>query len=184
MDFGRMLKGELLMQQKTDAFVPYAQPLVDAVDLFESLGIGYALIGGIASMYYGRSRFTEDVDFVADAGHMDLLAANPAAMEQHHFEPTCTHKLYHKSGVQVDIWKDEHAGEIISRARQVQLAGRSIHLIDPHDLAAMKLRAQRPKDDYDISEIAATGIIDEAVLKSLVTAEEMLRYAAITARAR
>jgi hypothetical protein len=52
MDYGRALKGELLMEGKSDSWVPYAQPLLDAVELFEELGIGYALIGGIAAMYY------------------------------------------------------------------------------------------------------------------------------------
>ncbi len=55
--------------------VPYAGPLLDAVGLFESLGIGYALIGGVAAMVYGRARFTEDVDFIAASGHMDFLIA-------------------------------------------------------------------------------------------------------------
>src|SRR5579864_8401579 len=109
MDRGRALKGELLMKEKPGNWVPYAQPLLDAVSLFEELGIGYALIGGIAAMYYGRSRFTEDVDFVAMPGHMEILTAHPAEMEKHHFEPTCAYKLYHQSGVQVDLWKDEHA---------------------------------------------------------------------------
>jgi hypothetical protein len=50
MDYGRALKGELLMQDKPQGWVPYAQPLLDAVGLFEELGIGYAPVGGIAAM--------------------------------------------------------------------------------------------------------------------------------------
>src|SRR4051812_47504790 len=57
------------------------QPLLDAVALFEHLHLGYALIGGIAAMYYGRSRFTEDVDFVVVPGHMEVLAANGPIMK-------------------------------------------------------------------------------------------------------
>ena len=109
MQYGRALKGALLMNGKPESWVPYAQPLLDAVSLFEELGIGYALIGGIAAMYYGRARFTEDVDFVAIAGHANIFSAHPAAMEKHHFDPTCTFKPYHQSGVHVDLWKDDHA---------------------------------------------------------------------------
>src|SRR5580700_1106261 len=124
MEYGRALKGALLMQGKPNDWIPYAQPLIDAVLLFEELGIGYALVGGIAAMYYGRARFTEDVDFVAVTGHMAVFAAHPAEMEKHHFDPTCTYKLYHQSGVHVDLWKDEHADQIVTSSHAVELAGR------------------------------------------------------------
>jgi hypothetical protein len=124
MEYGRALKGALLMQGKPGDWVPYTQPLLDAVALFDALGIGYALVGGIAAMYYGRARFTEDVDFVAVTGHMDVFAVNPAIMEKYHFDPTCTYKLYHRSGVQVDLRKDEHADQIVANSHAVELSGR------------------------------------------------------------
>ena len=37
------------MSDKPDTWVPYAQPLLDAVALFEELGIAYALVGGITA---------------------------------------------------------------------------------------------------------------------------------------
>ena len=172
MEYGRALKGALLMQDKPQGWVPYTQPLLDAVELFEELGIGYALVGGIAAMYYGRARFTEDVDFVAVTGHMDSLAAHPAEMEKHHFDPTCTYKLYHRSGVQVDLCKDEHANQIVTNSHLVDLAGRKIQLVDLLDLIAMKLRARRLKDDYDISQVLQANAIDEERLKAMVTPEE------------
>jgi len=182
MDYGRALKGALLMNGKPESWVPYAQPLLDAVSLFEELNIGYALIGGIAAMYYGRARFTEDVDFVAIAGHVDIFAAHPTVIEKHHFDPTCTFKLYHQSGVQIDLWKDEHANEIIQNAKEAELAGRKIHIADPHDLIAMKLRARRLKDDYDISQILLATPIDEARLQSLITPEQFAQFIEIKKR--
>src|SRR4051794_3337311 len=80
---GVALRNEL-MNSSDQPFVPYAQPLLDAVDLFEQLRIGYALVGGIASMFYGRRRFTEDVDFVATAGHGELLQQHPDDMRRLH----------------------------------------------------------------------------------------------------
>lgn len=183
MEYGRALKGALLMSQNPGAWVPYAQPLLDAVSLFEELHVGYALIRGVAAMYYGRARFTEDVDFVAATGHMDVLAAHPLEMEKHHFDPTCAHKLDHASGVQVDVGKDEHSDAIIRRAQQVPLAGRTVRMIDPHDLIAMKLRAGRLKDDYDVSEIAARTPIDEPRLQALLTPTEFARFTQIRSRA-
>ena len=182
MAYGRALKGELLMAGRSDSWVPYAQPLLDAVELFESLGLAYALIGGIAAMYYGRSRFTEDVDFVVVTGHMQVLADHPVEMEKHHFSPDCTHKLYHQSGVGVDVWKDQHAEEIIARAIPVELAGRSIRMIEPHDLIAMKLRSARLKDDYDISEILGANPIDDQKVAALVTPEQLAHFQEIKRR--
>jgi hypothetical protein len=181
MEHGRRLKGELLMNT-SDNWVPYAQPLLDAVSLFEELKLGYALIGGIASMYYGRSRFTEDVDFVVATGHMDILRTHPAEMARHHFASDCVHKLYHQSGVQVDVWKDEHSDDIISRAVNVELAGRKVRMIEPHDLIAMKLRAGRLKDDYDISQILQGTAIDSQLLQAKVTDEEWSRFTSIQRR--
>jgi hypothetical protein len=171
-----------LMGESLETSVPYAGPLLDAVALFERLGIGYALVGGVAAMYYGRARFTEDLDFVAATGHMDLLAANPAAMREHHFDPGCTWKLYHETGVDVDIWKDEHADAIIARAREVKLAGRLVKIAEPHDLIAMKLRAGRLQDDYDISEIIRGTAIDESIIQSITVPKEFAHYLQVKAR--
>ena len=161
------------MTDSRDQWVPYAQPLLDAVALFEELGIGYALAGGIAAMYFGRARFTEDVDFVAIAGHMEVLSARPEVMQKHHFDPACSHKLYHQSGVQVDVWKDEFANGIVERATPVELAGRTIQLVDVYDLLAMKLRAGRLKDDYDVSEIVRSTSPDLNRLRKLLTPEQV-----------
>src|SRR4051812_13743667 len=149
--YGVAFRSALMGDQKHPPSL--SQPLTDAVALFEHLNLGYALVGGVAAMYYGRQRFTEDVDFVVVGGHMDVLAANGAIMKEHHFDPSCTFKLYHDSGVDVDIWKDEFAAEIIERAGVAQLAGSHIRIADPHDLIAMKLQAGPIQDDYDVSEV-------------------------------
>jgi predicted nucleotidyltransferase len=164
----------------------YARPLLDAVALFEELGIGYALIGGLAAMFYGRSRFTEDVDFAAAAGHMELLAAHPDAMKRYRFDPTCHYMLYHDTGIRIDLWKDEHVAEVISRARVVPMNGTSngVRVADPHDLIAMKLRAGRIKDDYDVSEILTWSEIDDERIKSMVTGEQWTHLMEIRRRMR
>jgi Nucleotidyl transferase of unknown function (DUF2204) len=162
--------------------VPYEQALADAAALFDELHIGYALVGGVAAMYYGRARFTEDLDFAAASGHMDARRKHPEEMQQHHFDPTCTWKLYHDSGVEIDIWKDSHSDEIVQRAIKAKLAGREINIADPHDLIAMKLRAGRLQDDYDISETIKGTPIDDAKIRTGVTAEQFERYLEIKRR--
>ncbi len=165
-----------------DQPIPYVQPLLDAVGLFEELKLGYALVGGIAAMYYGRSRFTEDLDFVVVTGHTDVLAAHADVLRRYHFDPTCIWKRYHESGMEIDIWKDERADAIVSGARSADLGGRKVQVADPHDLIAMKLRAGRIQDDYDISEIIRRQPIDESLIKSRVTNEQYEHFEAVRRR--
>jgi hypothetical protein len=47
----------------------------------------------------------------------------------------------------------------------------------------MKLRAGRLKDDYDIAQIVVSTSIDESRLASLITAEQLARFAEIKKRA-
>jgi hypothetical protein len=167
---------------ESPANAPLDAALKDAVSLFESLHIPYALIGGIAAMLYGRLRATEDVDFVCAADHPQILATNPQVMQAHHFDPACTWKLYHASGVEIDIWKDQYSDDIVARAQLLPFAGKTLRVADPHDLIAMKLRANRVQDDYDISQILSHTTIDEARLQSLVTKSEFAHYQSIKAR--
>lgn len=164
--------------------VTLQKPLEDALGLFGELGINYALIGAAAAMVYGRSRFTEDVDFVADATHQKTLAEHPEIMRKYHFDPGSTWKLYHDSGAELDIWKDEFSDQIAARARVLAFRDKTIRIADVHDLIAMKLCADRPQDDYDISEILKKTPLDEAVLAQRVTPGEFTRYLNIKARVR
>jgi hypothetical protein len=167
---------------RTPADARLDSALQDAVALFDELHISYALIGGIAAMLYGRLRATEDVDFVSVADHQQILAANPAVMQAHRFDPNCTWKLYHQSGVEIDIWKDHHSDEIVARAQSIPFAGKTVRVAEPHDLIAMKLRANRIQDDYDISEILKHTAIDENRLQPLVTPAQLAHYHSIKAR--
>ncbi len=157
--------------------------LLDAVELFEELRVPYALIGGLAAMVYGRARYTEDVDFVAAEHHESALKANPDAMRRHHFDPACTYKLYHDRGVEIDLWKDAHADAIARRAARREIAGRKVRVAQLHDLIAMKLRAQRVRDDGDIAEIVKHRTIDESKLAERVTKQQLNRFRQIKRRA-
>jgi len=158
------------------------KPLLDAVALFEHLQLGYALTDGVAAMYYGRQRFTEDVDFVVVPGHMEILAANGQIMKEHHFDPTCTYMPYHDSGIDIDIWKDEFSADIISRATEADLAGQRVRIAEPHDLIGMKLRSGRIQDDYDISQILQNTAINEAVVQQRVSPQQFQHFLEVKKR--
>ncbi len=157
--------------------------MFDAVAMFEELGIGYALAGCLAAGHYGRARITEDADFIAVSEHEQDLAAHPDAMRKHRFDPSYTWKFHHDSGAQIDLWKDEHVDGIVSRARPMAIAGRVVMTAEPHDLIAMKLRANRLRDDGDIGEILAHASIDDATIRRRVTAEQYEHYLQIKRRA-
>ncbi len=159
-----------------------ASALHDAIALMRELKLKYALVGGLAAMVHGRARYTEDVDLVAEPGHEAVLAEHPDMMRRHGFDPSCTWKLYHRSGIDIDLWKDDHAAEIVTRAVRRKLGSKFARVAEPHDLIAMKLRAGRPQDDYDISEIVKAQTIEEATLAERVTAGQMRRFYALRKR--
>ena len=156
--------------------------LRDAVELFTRLNIPYAMVGGIAAMVYGRARFTDDIDFVAAADHVATLTTHPQIMQACHFDPSSTWKLYHASGFEMDIWKDEFSDQIAARAHEIQFAGQSIRIADVHDLIAMKLRAGRFQDDYDISEILRKTPVNINLVGELVSPAQFDRFQAIQTR--
>jgi predicted nucleotidyltransferase len=179
---GIRLKAHLMSTDEPNADL--TRPLMDAVTLFQRLGIDYALVGGLAAMYYGRARFTEDVDVIAAGDHESVLAIHEDAMRESGFDPGYTWKLYHESGVEIDVWKDAFTDEMVARAREATLAGRHILIVEVHDLIAMKLRAQRPQDDYDVSEILKHTAVDDATVRQRVTDEQYSHYLDIKRRTR
>jgi len=160
---------------------PLEKPLQDAIRLFTTLNIPYALIGGIAAMIYGHARFSEDIDFVAVANHQEILAASPDVMRACNFDASCTWKLYHSSGIDIDIWKDEHSDAIAARAKIIHFGDQEVRIAEVHDLIATKLRANRPRDIDDITGILKHTPIDETLLQSRVTSEQFAHYQSIKA---
>ena len=171
---------KLLMQEhKADDL---SRVLLDAVGLFDELGIRYALVGGLAAMVYGRGRFTQDVDLIAEPSYEQTLTEHAGAMTRWRFDASCTWKLYHESGLAVDLRKDEHVPGMLERARSTPLAGRDVKVVEVLDLLAMELRADRPQDDYDVSQIVRHAPFDEAQLQRRVSPEQFERFLAIKRR--
>ena len=154
MVWGRSFRAALLGQSEDSS--DYCGELLNAVKIFERLNEPYALAGAVASMYYGRARFTEELEFVTSGKLTELLAL--------------------KLGNSVRFWDDASSKEIIARARQADLEGYSIKIVEPHDLIAMKLRVGRLEDDYDISQIVQNTAIDGSHLQQRVTPEQFQHF--------
>lgn len=184
---GRRRTRELLMESPTPGSPDdLTAPVRDAVALFEELGIEHAVVGGVAAMLHGRARYTDDLDFIAASGHEATLQAHPESMRRHGFDSTCTSKLYHTSGTDIDLWKDEHVPGMLKRAEPVVLGGVPTRVVTPEDLIAMKLRAGRAQDVYDITEVVRRrreeGGVDARLLRELVTVEQYAEYEAVVAK--
>jgi hypothetical protein len=159
-----------------------AEPLDDVIALFLALAVSYALVGGLAAMVYGRARFTEDIDLVTTDDGRRILAVNPEVLRRHHLDVSAEFDLIHDSGERIDIWKDEFTDRIATRAQTLPWRGRAVRIAEVHDLIAMKLRANRPQDDYDISEIVRKTRLDEGLLGQRITPEQWARFQAIKKR--
>jgi hypothetical protein len=110
------------------------------------------------------------------------LARHPDVMRRFGFDAGCTWKLYLRSGIAVDLGKDPHIDGIVERAVRRKLANRYVRVAEAHDLIAMKLRADRPQDDYDVAEIIRAGTIDEATVAARVDREQLARFRQIRKR--
>jgi hypothetical protein len=145
---------------------PLQTTLIDAVELLQSRGIDYALIGGLAATLRGQPRVTAYVDLVIAAdveAALDILSS----IEQTKFAPLFDRAeevveaafilpLRHRhTGVKLDLSLGLSGFELqlISRAGRIVIENASIAVAQAEDLIVMKTLAGRPRDDQDVQGI-------------------------------
>jgi predicted nucleotidyltransferase len=121
-----------------------ATALGDVVDALEREEIPYVVIGGVASVLYGRPRASDDLDILVAKGDAErtLEALAAAGFETERTNEQWIYKGF-RDGVQVDVifwlkgdvYLDE---EMLARARRVDVGGRSVPVIPPEDLIVVK----------------------------------------------
>ncbi|MCI0456513.1 MAG: hypothetical protein L0Z62_05975 [Gemmataceae bacterium] len=142
--------------------------LLQLVQALERRRLRYALIGGVATGYRSRPRFTLDLDFLLDVpqGQLPgLLADLQARGFDFDLETTLrqwtrehlTVLSFHE--VRIDWLKPllplyQH---VIDRARPEPWLGQSIHIAAPEGLILTKLLAFRTQDQIDIENILAAN---------------------------
>lgn len=142
--------------------------LLELVRTFEAHGVRYALIGGLASGFRGRPRFTEDVDVLVRVTQLQLPGALQD-LQSRGFELDVfaairewnAHHLVqiHYQGVAFDWLKPllpclEHA---LERATLELWQDTNIRIVSAEDLIVMKVLALRPQDALDIQSLLAAN---------------------------
>ncbi len=146
----------------------FASVLGDAVGAVEKADIPYALIGGIASVGFGRQRSTKDIDLLVKPQDADrtLEALDGAGFRTEKTDPRWLYKGF-KHNILVDIIFASSGGvyldqEMLNRAIRANYAGYSVRFISPEDLLIMKAMVhdeQGPRHWHD-----ALGLISSCDL--------------------
>lgn len=161
-----------------------SKALEDFTRLFESLGVEYAVMGGIAVRMHGIPRPTQDVDFTVAiersrlpefyeaasafgytvpephvSGWVDEVAGMPLVRVRRYVEGR---------GVDVDVFLAESPfqRELLGRARIEQIDDLPMRVVTAEDLILLKLLAHRHRDLADVGDILFTqGQLDEAYMR-------------------
>jgi predicted nucleotidyltransferase len=142
--------------------------LADLAAFLSDQEVRFAVIGGIAVSVWGEPRFAADVVVVVGVDLAGALALIKAA-EHTRFRPlfggveelvqtAFLLPLRHvDTQIKVDlaIGLSGFEGQIIHRAKLVELAGHLLPVATAEDLMLMKLLAARPRDVDDVSRIVA-----------------------------
>jgi hypothetical protein len=162
--------------------------LKDVVGRFDEVGIEYFLVGSLATMYYGRPRFTQDVDLVVrikakQVSHFETLFP----LEDYYCPPRevlhdevirrgSFNLIHQNSGIKVDVVIDKETAfyqSEFSRRKKMEIApGLFVYIATPEDLILKKLayyrEGQSEKHLNDIRDIMVNVRIDEDYIKEWV----------------
>jgi len=161
-----------------------SKAIEDIIALFDSLGVAYAIMGGIAVRVYGIPRATYDVDFTAaidraalgglfqrveDLGYTVPESYKQGWIDQVGGMPLVKFRLFLEGrGVDVDVFlsESEYQAAVLSRRRWARLNGIEAWLVSPEDLILLKLLAYRPRDIADVGDVLfMQGQLDLAYLR-------------------
>jgi hypothetical protein len=139
-----------------------------AIDAVEASGLRYAIVGGLAVAAHGAPRATRDVDLYVEMPE-GVRATLSAALRTRGFDvPAMLEELERfgvfrsrlaTSGVFLDVFDAGNPlGEaVISRRRELDLAGRHRWFASAEDIAVLKAFSDRARDAEDLALLLAPG---------------------------
>lgn len=162
--------------------------LQDVIGRLEKENIEYFLVGSLATMYYSRPRFTQDVDLVVRIKARQAAAFETLFSIENYYCPPSEvlhdeilrkgsfNLIHQESGIKIDIVLDKETDFYVSEfARRVQLEiapGLTVFIATPEDLILKKLdyyrEGQSEKHLADIREIMISIKVDETYIKDWV----------------
>jgi len=163
--------------------------LADVTHVLEALERPSAIIGGIAVIAWGFSRFTADIDCAIAAssdevqdilseferGGFEARVAEPVAFAEQNLVLLLRHR---KTGVELDasLAQLDFEGEALRGAVQKRFGGAKIRVPRLTDLLIYKMVAGRPRDQQDVEELLALGeVVDvDRVTSTLASFDELL----------
>jgi len=142
--------------------------LTDVVSVLSRAGVSYALIGGLATGYRSRPRYTKDVDFILDIPQISLPAVLDSLgslgfefdrtrcieeFSRHHMTVLWRH------GVRIDWLKPVLPAyrHVLEQARAEPGPAGSIRVATAEGLILLKLLAFRLQDQTDIEALVAAN---------------------------
>ena len=164
---------------------PVIRALFEIIDLLESRTVEYAVMGGLAVRALALPRPTNDVDVTIALSH-DALLELLKFVEGELIEvpevyrngwldriagmPLIKLKTYidHDHSVDLDIFiaESEFQKSLISRRILAEFDDRKIWIVTPEDLLLLKLIANRPRDQIDVTDILfIQGQLDEQYMQ-------------------
>ena len=144
----------------------FVEPLTALQRLLDRFGEQGVIIGGIATGFLGKPRFTVDLDAMFLASTSDISRILELAAEEG-IEPRTDKVMefarksrvlllrHSASGASIDISLGvlPFEEEVVARSRVYDVGMLSVRLPTPEDLIIMKAIAHRPKDLIDIQTI-------------------------------
>ncbi len=156
----------------------------ELVQLFETEGIPYVLMGGLAIRIHAIPRPTYDVDFtialprdalprlyqlVEEMGYMIPPAQLTGWVETVKELPVVKFQAWMGDrAIDVDVFLAEtpYQEHLLTRRQRYRAEGLEAWFVSPEDLILLKLLAGRPKDKVDVADVLfIQGQLDEAYLR-------------------
>lgn len=139
--------------------------------------VGGVLIGGLALSYYGKPRYTENIDilFVSDS---DVPNSIPGfkRIRNHAFE-------HNKTQIEVEVLSASHLKMPTGLVKQIiatSVNSNGIQIASRSGLIASKLSRGNRYDQADIEQLFNTGNVDLAPYSEWLTDEQIVLYKEIT----
>jgi hypothetical protein len=137
-------------------------PLRVAARLADLLGDRTLVIGGYAVAAWGFSRATEDVDLAVDLSAAEAerrLTSGGLEVRKTRGDVQEGDIAWVLSGQMEGVPFQVMPPPVVldwSRAREIEMGGARLKVVDLHDLLRLKLKAAGPKDLMDVTELLAS----------------------------